>query len=64
MKGLRMVQGGGLKLGAGDAVSAARAAVPALETHHSECDWEQLRDAAEVQAGLAMVELRTSQGAR
>lgn len=61
MSALLKLQKGGLALGNGDALSAARAAVLSLGTHDSRCDWEELRRAAEVQAKLATAELRTAQ---
>jgi len=56
----------GLALGDGDALSAARASVLALGTHDPNCDWKELRCAAEAEAAQAVAELagtRQSRGA-
>ena len=57
MTALLRLRDSGLVLGDGDALSAARAAVLALGTHHSDCDWHELRRVAEAEATLAVSEL-------
>jgi adenine-specific DNA methylase len=60
MSALLELKKNGLVLGDGDALSAARAAVLSLGTHDPGCDWGELLHEAEVQAKLAVAELRTA----
>ncbi|HUZ53831.1 MAG TPA: SAM-dependent methyltransferase [Streptosporangiaceae bacterium] len=57
MTALLKLRDSGLALGDGDALSAARASVLALGTHDPDCDWQELRRAAEAQAVQAAAEL-------
>jgi putative DNA methylase len=57
MTALLRLRDSGLALGDADARSAARASVLALGTHDPNCDWQELRRAAEVQAAQAAAEL-------
>ena len=57
MTALLRLRDSGVVLGDGDALSAARAAVLALGTHHSDCDWHELRRAAEAEAVQATADL-------
>jgi adenine-specific DNA methylase len=62
MAALLRLQNSGLALGDGDAFSAVRASVLALGTHDPECDWVELRRAAEAQAGQAATDLAAASG--
>jgi hypothetical protein len=57
MTALLRLRDNGFALGDGDALSAARASVLALGTHDPDCDWQELRHAAEAQAAQAVAEL-------
>jgi putative DNA methylase len=57
MTALLRLQDSGLTVGEGDALSATRASVLALGTHDPDCDWQELRHAAETQAAYAVKEL-------